>query len=115
MTRWGWDLEAVSTDNGNEYRAQLFRDTIDSLGARHRFIRAGRPQSNGKVERVQGTLSKEFCQPTLIKYVEPSITGLRRDLDAYLHHYNWRRAHRGKWNKGKTPTAIIQPKAALTR
>jgi transposase InsO family protein len=115
LTQWGWRLGAVSTDNGNEYRAQQFQDTIASLGAVHRFIRAGRPQSNGKVERVQGTLLEEFYQPTLIGYVEPSITGLRRDLADYLTHYNWTRPHRGKWNQGKTPAQIIQPKDAIER
>lgn len=113
LTAWGWELKAISTDNGNEYRARLFRDTVERLGVTHRFIRAGRPQSNGKAERVQGTLLEEFYQPTLVRYVEPSITGLRRDLAAYLAHYNWQRPHRGKWNQGKTPAAIIQPKTAL--
>ncbi len=114
LARWGWDTKAVSTDNGNEYRAGLFRDTLAELGVTHRFIRAGRPQSNGKVERVQGTLLEEFYQPTLVRYVEPSITGLRRDLADYLDHYNWQRRHRGKWNQGRTPAQIIQPKASLT-
>ena len=82
-------------------------------GITHRFIRAGRPQSNGKVERVQGTLLTEFYQPVLSRYVEPSITGLRRDLEDYLTYYNWQRAHSGKWNKGRTPAEIISPKEKL--
>jgi len=110
---FGWNFKAVSTDNGNEFRAHQFRDTIAALGADHRFIRAGRPQSNGKVERVQGTFLEEFYKPTLIRYVQPSITGLRRDLDAYTSYYNHDRAHHGKWNKGKPPSQIIQPKTKL--
>lgn len=113
LTDWGWDLTAVSTDNGNEYRSRLFQDTLEGLGVEHRFIRAGRPQSNGKVERVQGTILEECYQPALIAYVEPSITGLRRDLNDYLTYYNYRRPHRGKWNKGKPPTQIIHPKEKL--
>lgn len=109
LQRWGWRWDAVTTDNGNEFRAQLFRDTIEGLDVEHRFIRAGRPQSNGKVERVQGTLVQELYQPTLIGYVEPSISGLRRDLDAYLTYYNHKRRHRGRWNKGATPASIIIP------
>ena len=58
LTAAGWRLEAVSTDNGNEYRSAAFRDTMAELGASHRFIRAGRPQSNGKVERVQGIVAR---------------------------------------------------------
>lgn len=109
LKAWGWDWKAVSTDNGNEFRAQLFRNTIEGLDVKHRLIRAGRPQSNGKVERVQGTMIQELYQPTLINYVQPSITGLRKDLDAYLIYYNQTRKHRGRWNKGATPSSIITP------
>lgn len=109
LTQWGWQWDAVSTDNGNEFRSKLFRDTVEGLGVEHRFIRAGRPQSNGKVERVQGTMIQELYQPTLIGYVEPSISGLRRDLEAYLTYYNHKRRHRGRWNKGATPASIITP------
>jgi transposase InsO family protein len=109
LEKWGWDWDAATTDNGNEFRAELFRDTIEGLGVEHRFIRAGRPQTNGKVERVQGTFVQELYQPTLIGYVTPSITGLRRDLDAYLKYYNHKRRHQGRWNKGATPASIIIP------
>jgi transposase InsO family protein len=107
LTRHRWTWKAASTDNGNEFRAAVFQDTLHQLGVNHRFIRAGRPQSNGKVERVQRTLLEEFYQPTLINYVEPSITGLRRDLDAYLTYYNYHRAHHGRWNQGATPATIM--------
>lgn len=114
LTRWGWTPKVISTDNGNEFRAQLFADTLQSLGIEHRFIRAGRPQSNGKVERVQGTILEECYQPALLGYVEPSITGLRQDLTNYLTWYNWKRHHHGKWNQGQPPATIIQPKQKLT-
>ena len=95
------------TDNGNECRAKLFRDTIESLDVKHRFIRAGRSQSNGNVERVQGTIIQEIYRPTLINYVQPSITGLCADLDIYLTYYNDTRKHRGRLNNGATPASII--------
>ena len=44
-------------------------------------------------------LLEELYQPALIGYVEPSITGLRQDLNDYLNHYNWQRPHHGRWNK----------------
>jgi transposase InsO family protein len=113
LNRWGHTPCVISTDNGNEFRAQLFEDTLNELGITHRFIKAGRPQSNGKVERVQRTLLEEFYQPALIGYVEPSITGLRRDLNEYLHWYNHQRRHYGRWNQGKTPAQIIQPNPKL--
>lgn len=114
LTTWGHHWVAATTDNGNEYRSQQFRDTLTALGVEHRYIKAGRPQTNGKAERVQGTLLEEFYQPTLIGYTEPSITGLRQDLNQYVSHYNWQRPHRGKWNQGQTPAQIIQPKTTIT-
>lgn len=110
---WDWEWKTATTDNGNEYRSNLFTTTLTQLGIEHRYIRAGRPQTNGKAERVQGTLLEEFYQPTLIGYVQPSISGLRTDLNNYVHHYNWNRPHRGKWNQGKTPAQIIQPKTSI--
>lgn len=115
LTSWGHRWVAATTDNGNEFKAGVFTTTLGSLGVEHRYIRAGRPQTNGKVERVQGTLLEEFYQPTLIGYVQPSITGLRRDLNAYVHHYNRDRPHRGRWNNGHTPAEIIQPKTSIRR
>ncbi len=53
----GWRLEAVTTDNGSEFRSGEFRSALAALGAEHRFIHAGRPQTNGCVERVQRTSS----------------------------------------------------------
>ena len=45
--RRGWRLERVMTDNASEFRSADFGQTVAGLGARHRFIRAGRPQTNG--------------------------------------------------------------------
>jgi len=113
LTANGWALGAVSTDNGNEYRATGFRETIAALGASHRFIRAGRPQSNGKVERAQGIILEECYQPALHNYVTPSISGLRRDLADYLAYYNHHRPSWGRWNQGRTPAQIMTPNPKL--
>jgi transposase InsO family protein len=55
----GWRLERVMSDNASEFRSATFQQTITKLGARHTFIRAGRPQTNGCVERVQQTILDE--------------------------------------------------------
>lgn len=109
LAQWGWTLTQVSTDNGNEFVANLFKDTLESEGVTHRRIRPGRPQSNGKVEGVQGTILRELWQPTFTTYAEPTISGLRQDLDDYLAWYNNKRPHTGRWNKGKPPIQIIEP------
>jgi transposase InsO family protein len=51
---------------------------------KHRFIHAGRPQTNGCVERVQRTILEECWKPAFARYLIPKYTGLRRDLEQYL-------------------------------
>ena len=103
----GWKLRAVSTDNGSEFRAAPFTSAVRQEGADHRFIRAGRPQTNGCVERVQRTILEECWRPTFARSLVPKLTALRRDLDAYLHYYNFERAHTGFRSRGRTPAAIV--------
>jgi transposase InsO family protein len=107
LSRFGWKLERVMTDNGNEFRSMDFRNTVHALGARHTFIRSGRPQTNGCVERVHGTLLEECWKPLFARYLIPRYTGLRLDLDRYVRYYNDDRAHTGRWNKGRTPAEVI--------
>jgi transposase InsO family protein len=103
----GWKLEAVSTDNASEFRSGEFEEAISMLKARHIFIRAGRPQSNGYVERVQLTILEECWKPTFARYLIPKYTGLRLDLDRYLRIYNSDRSHHGRLTKGRIPEDII--------
>ena len=109
LTRWGWTLHAVTTDRGTEFRNHAFTTAVTSHDAEHRFIRAGRPQTNGKVEQVQDTILRECWQPSFIGYLNPSLSGARTDLADFLHHYNHHRPHGGKWNNGQPPTHIIHP------
>lgn len=103
----GWRLETVMTDNGSEFRSHQFTQAIAQLGAEHRFIRAGRPQTNGCVERVQGTILEECWKPAFARYLIPKYTGLRLDLERYLRYYNTDRAHTGRWTKGRTPEEVL--------
>jgi transposase InsO family protein len=107
LKRFGWKLEAVLTDNGGEFRSHRFRETVAKLGADHRFIRSGRPQTNGCVERLQGTVLQECWKPAFAQYLVPGYLGLRRDLERYLHYDNFERAHTGRWTKGRTPAQVI--------
>ena len=103
----GWALEAVMSDNASEFRSAEFQAAVARLGARHLFIRAGRPQTNGCVERVQGTILEECWKPAFARYLIPKYTGLRLDLERYLRYYNTDRAHTGRWTKGRTPEQVI--------
>ena len=114
LTRRGWVWSQASTDRGNEFVASRFTQTLTSLGVTHRFIAPGRPQSNGKVEQAHNTLLQELWKPAFVNYQQPSITGLRQDLDDYLTHYNHQRPHGGKWNNGTPPANIITPNSGNT-
>lgn len=103
----GWEFKRVMTDNGSEFRAQEFTDTAQALGVKHTFIHAGRPQTNGCVERVQQTILDECWKPSFARYLVPKSTGLARDLVEYLRYYNTDRAHHGRWTRGKTPEEVI--------
>ena len=53
------------TDNAPGYRSDLYCDTIASVGIGHIFTRPYRPQTNGKVERFQQTLDREWAAARL--------------------------------------------------
>ena len=103
----GWTLERVLSVYASEFRSGTFQATITKLGARHRFIHAGRPQTNGCVERVQQTILDECWKPAFARYLIPKQTGLRLDLDRYLRYYNTERSHTGRWTKGRTPEEVL--------
>jgi len=103
----GWEMEAVMTDNASEFRSGVFEHAVAEAGARHIFIRAGRPQTNGCVERVQRTILEECWKPAFARYLIPKYTGLRLDLERYMRYYNTDRAHTGRWTKGRTPEQVL--------
>lgn len=59
------------------------------LGIEHRFIRPRRPQTNGKVERYQQTLKREWGLGRVYRSSEHRTQALSHWLD----HYNTRRPH----------------------
>ena len=107
LSQAGWQLQAVSTDNGSEFRSQEFRGAVAKTGAEHRFIHAGRPQSNGCVERVQRTVLEECWRPSFGRSMIPKYIALRRDLVQYLRFYNFDRAHTGRHTAGRTPAQLV--------
>jgi transposase InsO family protein len=103
----GWRLEAVITDNGSEFRAHTFTDRLAALGIQQRRIRAGRPTSNGHVERLQQTILEECWRPAFARSLVPKLTALERDLHRYLHYYDFDRAHTGRLTQGRIPGDIV--------
>lgn len=107
LQRAGWRLKRVTTDNGGEFREVRFRKAVRELGAEHRFIHAGRPQTNGCVERVQRTILEECWRPAFARSIVPDFTSLRRDLARYSHYFNEERSHTGRHTKGRTPWEVV--------
>lgn len=84
-----------------------FCAVVAELGAEQRFIRAGRPQTNGCVEPVPRTILEECWRPTFAKSLVPKFTALARDLVQYLGFRNHERAHTGRRSDGKTPAEQV--------
>jgi transposase InsO family protein len=103
----GWRLEQVICDNGSEFRAKEFELACRAVGARRRHIRAGRPTSNGHVERLQQTILEECWRPAFARSLVPKVTALEQDLADYLRTYNFDRAHTGRLTKGRVPADIV--------
>ena len=103
----GWKLEAVITDNASEFRSREFRSMLSRRGVDQRFIRAGRPTSNGHVERLQQTILEECWRPSFARSLVPKLTALSKDLNQYLGYYNFDRAHTGRLTRGRIPGEIV--------
>jgi transposase InsO family protein len=102
----GWRLERLLSDNGNEFKGE-FTKTVERLKAKHTRIHAGRPQTNGNVEALHKTILDECWRPAFARYLQPRLTGLRRELDAYLRFYNSDRVHHGRLTRGQIPADIV--------
>jgi transposase InsO family protein len=102
----GWKLERVLADNGAEFGRRQF-DALLPAGVAHTQIRAGRPQTNGHVERLHRTILEECWRPAFARYLYLRHSGLRRDLDAYLNDYNHHREHHGRITQGHVPADLV--------
>jgi transposase InsO family protein len=85
----GITVRRVLSDNGSCYRSRQWRQTCTELGITAKHTRPYRPQTNGKVERLNRTLAHEwaFARPY------PSEQARRAALPAWLHTYNHHRPH----------------------
>ena len=107
LGRAGWTLRELTTDNGSEFTSHEFGEAVEAVGARQWRIKAGRPNSNGCVERAQLTVLEECWRPAFARSLAPKITALKRDLDEYLAEFNYDRAHNGRLTSGRVPADIV--------
>ena len=83
-------IERVLTDNALAYRrSTAWQTALTDLGIQARFTRRYRPQTNGKAERFNRTLTEEWA------YARPFTSGSDRAaaLPTWLHTYNHHRGH----------------------
>ena len=76
------------TDNAFAYRYSL-RDVCAALGARQMFIKPHCPWQNGKVERLNRTLTTEWAY----RQVFTSNDERAAALAPWIEHYNTQRRH----------------------
>ncbi|GHG91482.1 hypothetical protein GCM10010513_74940 [Streptomyces glebosus] len=101
FTTCGITVERVLTDNGACYKSHTWRDALAAAGITHKRTRPYRPQTNGKVERLNRTLLDEWA------YAQPYRSEQeRRDaFPHWLHTYNHHRGHTAL--AGKPPASRV--------
>jgi transposase InsO family protein len=89
----GVTVERVMTDNAKNYvLSQAFQEALD--GRSHKRIRPHRPQTNGKVERFNRTLTTEWAYARVFNSNDE-----RADtLHDWVRDYNYNRTHSGIGN-----------------
>ena len=86
----GIEPKRLMSDNAFVYRHnRSLRELLADREIRHLFIRPRRPQTNGKVERYQQTLKREWALGEIYRSSEHRA----RALSHCLGYYNERRPH----------------------
>lgn len=94
----GVTIERVLTDNGAAYTSERWRNTCELLGVRHAKARPHHPQTNGKVERWNRTLTDEAITSARVL---PSLQARETLITNFVNFYNTQRPHKAL--NGKTP------------
>ncbi len=97
----GITVQQVMTDNAMAYRSAAVAGVLTAHDVQHLRTRAYRPQTNGKVERLNLTLKHEWAYATAYTSNQDRLD----DLDRWLHHYNWHRPHMA--HQGGTPMSAV--------
>ena len=90
FTGHGVIVRRVLTDNAKSYRVgKAWIAVCAQLGIGRRFIKPGRPWTNGKAERFNRTLQTEWAYATAWSCNDQRTAA----LDSWLAHYNTARSH----------------------
>ncbi len=77
------------SDNGPQFIAKDFKEFIRLSGMTHVRTSPYYPQSNGKIERAQGTFKQECIREKCPRTLDEA----QRWVGEYIEHYNTRRLH----------------------
>jgi len=92
----GVAAERLMTDNAFAYvNSRSLRELLDRRAIRHLRTRPYTPRTNGKVERYQQTLQREWAYA--LEYA--SSNARRASLPHWVDHYNERRTHSALGNR----------------
>ena len=96
-------LERCLTDNGSCYRSRLWALAMQETGTTHKRTRPHTPKTNGKVERYNGTLSREWAY-NAVYHSDAERTAA---LAGFVDYYNHDRPHQGIGRKPPVSRAPI--------
>lgn len=78
-------------DNGSQFISLDFKRLLEKLEIQQVFTRRNHPQTNGKIERLNGTVKNEAIRPNApVSYQEAWNI-----LNNYSYEYNYQRLHAG--------------------
>ena len=96
--RYGFEIDAVMTDNGAEFGSgknaknkdeHPFERLLTEMEMKHIYTKPYRPQTNGKIERFWKTLKEDFVEDSLFNDKED----LKNELLGFIAYYNEHRPH----------------------
>ena len=89
FARHGVHVERVMSDNGSNYRSQVFAELCARHEIRHVFTRPYRPRTNGKAERFIQTMLREWAYAAAYTSSRQRL----RALPGWIDYYNHQRPH----------------------
>jgi transposase InsO family protein len=78
-------------DNGSCYISKDFKSLVSSLDIQQVFTRRNHPETNGKIERLNGTVRQE----ALRLHYPTSFSDAEEVIGNFVHFYNNKRLHAG--------------------
>lgn len=98
--RYSIEFKEILSDNGSEFASKNndqhpFERMLKFFGVKHRYTKACRPQTNGKIERFWKTIENELLSGEEFSTIEE----LKHYIKGYALYYNEHRLHQGIENK----------------